>query len=463
MSEKFRVQVLNHISARGLRRLSWERFAVSAEVDDPHAILLRSADLHTRPIPESVLAIGRAGSGTNNIPVSALSRRGVPVFNAPGANANAVKELEQYVYVRAWTEYICYRPLPSTTPATGPRPRTSSSTSAERALDAAAATAPTTHAQSPPRPERRPVHGCVRGTFAAACSSQRRELQAEDSRGLDRSADRHHSPRRQVERHRIHRPPRRYLPDARRRRAGRGRRGARFRGEETRSGFESGRPRCSQPRRRELEVRNAVARARVRPALVGWRRRDPSAGSRPTPRPATRAPGSAARDRALTRSRSTGWASSSPPIGRDRGRARHAARATPPPERRGAGARRRGSTRAAQSSPRRRASARRGRASGRIVPRSRRPRPSCGSRPRSRRCAATSTSSRRRPRRPNSPTLPEGVTAAGRVRELDRELRLLGPDQPARAPGVQRAAGAPRVPRGAARGRARRPAAIWPG
>jgi D-3-phosphoglycerate dehydrogenase len=93
MSEKFRVQVLNHISARGLRRLSWERFAVSADVDDPHAILLRSADLHGRPIPESVLAVGRAGSGTNNIPVATLSQRGVPVFNAPGANANAVKEL----------------------------------------------------------------------------------------------------------------------------------------------------------------------------------------------------------------------------------------------------------------------------------------------------------------------------------------------------------------------------------
>jgi D-3-phosphoglycerate dehydrogenase len=93
MTEKFRVQVLNHISARGLRRLPWERFAVSADVDDPHAILLRSADLHAHPIPESVLAVGRAGSGTNNIPVPLLSQRGVPVFNAPGANANAVKEL----------------------------------------------------------------------------------------------------------------------------------------------------------------------------------------------------------------------------------------------------------------------------------------------------------------------------------------------------------------------------------
>ena len=63
------------------------------EVAKPDAILLRSADLHSVEIAKSVLAIGRAGSGTNNIPVKAMSERGVPVFNAPGANANAVKEL----------------------------------------------------------------------------------------------------------------------------------------------------------------------------------------------------------------------------------------------------------------------------------------------------------------------------------------------------------------------------------
>ena len=62
-------------------------------MDDPHAILLRSADLHGTEISESLLAVGRAGSGTNNIPVPAMSERGIPVFNAPGANANAVKEL----------------------------------------------------------------------------------------------------------------------------------------------------------------------------------------------------------------------------------------------------------------------------------------------------------------------------------------------------------------------------------
>ena len=93
MTDKYRVRVINHISAGGLKRLPWDRFAVSAEVDDPHAILVRSADLHDMEIPESLLAVGRAGSGTNNIPVPAMSARGVPVFNAPGANANAVKEL----------------------------------------------------------------------------------------------------------------------------------------------------------------------------------------------------------------------------------------------------------------------------------------------------------------------------------------------------------------------------------
>jgi D-3-phosphoglycerate dehydrogenase len=93
MTEKYRVRVLNQISAGGLKRLPWERFAVSADVDDPHAILVRSADLHSVEIPESLLAIGRAGSGTNNIPIPRMSARGIPVFNAPGANANAVKEL----------------------------------------------------------------------------------------------------------------------------------------------------------------------------------------------------------------------------------------------------------------------------------------------------------------------------------------------------------------------------------
>jgi len=90
---RFRILALNNISARGLERLPRERYEIASEIDRPDAILVRSADMHSLSIPESVLAVGRAGAGVNNIPVPVLSRRGVPVFNAPGANANAVKEL----------------------------------------------------------------------------------------------------------------------------------------------------------------------------------------------------------------------------------------------------------------------------------------------------------------------------------------------------------------------------------
>jgi D-3-phosphoglycerate dehydrogenase / 2-oxoglutarate reductase len=89
----FEVLVLNQISKVGLDRLPVERYLTGAEIAEPDAILLRSADLHAMRIPGSVLAVARAGAGTNNIPVPALSARGVPVFNAPGGNANAVKEL----------------------------------------------------------------------------------------------------------------------------------------------------------------------------------------------------------------------------------------------------------------------------------------------------------------------------------------------------------------------------------
>jgi D-3-phosphoglycerate dehydrogenase len=87
------ILVLNQISASGLQRLPAERYRVGTDVADPVAIVVRSADLHKTAIPPSVRAIARAGAGTNNIPVDAMSARGVPVFNAPGANANAVKEL----------------------------------------------------------------------------------------------------------------------------------------------------------------------------------------------------------------------------------------------------------------------------------------------------------------------------------------------------------------------------------
>jgi D-3-phosphoglycerate dehydrogenase len=89
----FKVLTLNNISVRGLERLPRDRYEVASEIGHPDAILLRSADMHSMEIPVSVLAVARAGAGTNNVPVAKLSRRGVPVFNAPGANANAVKEL----------------------------------------------------------------------------------------------------------------------------------------------------------------------------------------------------------------------------------------------------------------------------------------------------------------------------------------------------------------------------------
>ncbi len=93
MAERLGVLVLNQISASGLSRLPAERYRVGKDIAEPDALLLRSADLHGATIAGSVRAIGRAGAGTNNIPVAAMSERGVPVFNAPGANANAVKEL----------------------------------------------------------------------------------------------------------------------------------------------------------------------------------------------------------------------------------------------------------------------------------------------------------------------------------------------------------------------------------
>jgi D-3-phosphoglycerate dehydrogenase len=89
----YRILTLNDISSRGLARLPRERYEVGAAVTRPDAILVRSADLHGVDVASGVRAIGRAGAGVNNIPVAEMSRRGIPVFNTPGANANAVKEL----------------------------------------------------------------------------------------------------------------------------------------------------------------------------------------------------------------------------------------------------------------------------------------------------------------------------------------------------------------------------------
>ena len=92
-SKQFRVRTLNAISGKGLARFPDDRYEVGGSVENPHALLLRSALLHDSAVPGSVLAVARAGAGTNNIPVTSLTERGIPVFNTPGANANAVKEL----------------------------------------------------------------------------------------------------------------------------------------------------------------------------------------------------------------------------------------------------------------------------------------------------------------------------------------------------------------------------------
>ncbi|MDH3888884.1 MAG: 3-phosphoglycerate dehydrogenase, partial [Gammaproteobacteria bacterium] len=89
----FKILTLNNISPVGLERLSRESYEVASEIQHPDAILLRSFKMHDMEMPATVKAIGRAGSGVNNIPVERMSQAGIPVFNAPGANANAVKEL----------------------------------------------------------------------------------------------------------------------------------------------------------------------------------------------------------------------------------------------------------------------------------------------------------------------------------------------------------------------------------
>lgn len=90
---RYRILTLNQISPRGLERLPDELYEVGADIAEPDAILVRSAELDAAIVPATVRAIARAGVGVNNIPVEEMSRRGVAVFNSPGANANAVKEL----------------------------------------------------------------------------------------------------------------------------------------------------------------------------------------------------------------------------------------------------------------------------------------------------------------------------------------------------------------------------------
>jgi D-3-phosphoglycerate dehydrogenase len=93
VKKKCEILVINQIAQVGLKRFPAEKYAVVKESKDPWAIVVRSQDLHKFDFGPSLRAVGRAGAGVNNIPVAALSKRGIPVFNAPGANANAVKEL----------------------------------------------------------------------------------------------------------------------------------------------------------------------------------------------------------------------------------------------------------------------------------------------------------------------------------------------------------------------------------
>src|SRR3989304_1358906 len=89
----FKILTLNNISVVGLESLARGKYEIAPDIQHPDAIMLRSYKMHGMEIPASVKAVGRAGAGVNNIPVAELSKRGIPVFNAPGANANAVKGL----------------------------------------------------------------------------------------------------------------------------------------------------------------------------------------------------------------------------------------------------------------------------------------------------------------------------------------------------------------------------------
>ncbi len=89
----YKILTLNNISVAGLERLPRDQYEISSEFSHPDAILVRSAKMHDMQLPDTVQAIGRAGAGVNNIPVPQMTAQGVAVFNAPGANSNAVKEL----------------------------------------------------------------------------------------------------------------------------------------------------------------------------------------------------------------------------------------------------------------------------------------------------------------------------------------------------------------------------------
>lgn len=107
----YKIQTLNNISPIGLAKLPTEIYSIADEVESPDAIILRSFKMHEMEIPSSLKAVGRAGAGVNNIPLDKMSAAGVPVFNAPGANANAVKELviaSIFIAARNITEAVKY-------------------------------------------------------------------------------------------------------------------------------------------------------------------------------------------------------------------------------------------------------------------------------------------------------------------------------------------------------------------
>jgi D-3-phosphoglycerate dehydrogenase len=89
----YKIRTYNQISNIGLSRFPMDSYEVGPDVSEPDAFVLRSQKLHDEPVPDSVLAVARAGAGVNNIPIDDYTRRGIVVFNTPGANANAVKEL----------------------------------------------------------------------------------------------------------------------------------------------------------------------------------------------------------------------------------------------------------------------------------------------------------------------------------------------------------------------------------
>ncbi len=111
----YKIQTLNKIAACGLDRLPRDNYETASEIVNPDAILVRSQDMHNLDLPTSLMAIARAGAGTNNIPIAKCTEKGIVVFNTPGANANAVKELvlaamllssRKIVQGLAWTQAL---------------------------------------------------------------------------------------------------------------------------------------------------------------------------------------------------------------------------------------------------------------------------------------------------------------------------------------------------------------------